>query len=153
MWHKGLNAPRTSSMGRLFDAVASLLGIVQVLSYEGQSGMMAEALYDARFSEPYEVHISQEGEVDVRSVVRALVEEKDARVGVSRFMHTVAEITRKLYAPYEGMPVVCGGGVFQNRVLVSIFDDAFSSLFLPRDIPPNDGAIALGQIAACYSRI
>jgi hydrogenase maturation protein HypF len=153
MWEKGLNAPRTSSMGRLFDGVASLLGILQVLSYEGQSGMMAEALYDARYKEPYEFSISEKGEVDIRPMIRALAQERDKRRGVSRFMHTVAEITRKLYAPYEGMPLVCGGGVFQNRVLVSIFDDVFSSPFLPRDVPPNDGAIALGQIAGCYGRI
>jgi hydrogenase maturation protein HypF len=46
MWQKGLNAPQSSSVGRLFDAVASLLGVCHMMSFEGQSGMLLEELYD-----------------------------------------------------------------------------------------------------------
>ncbi len=62
MWVKEINAPRSSSMGRLFDAVASLGGFIQSLDYEGQGGMIMESFVDDSISEPFIFVIEEWGD-------------------------------------------------------------------------------------------
>jgi len=147
MWQKGLNAPLSSSMGRLFDAVASLRGVCQQMSFEGQSGMLLEELYDPKVVEVYPFEIDK-GEIDLRALVRALVEEADTQIAVSRFFRTIVAMIETVYAPYTHLPLVLGGGVFQNRILVDLILERWPDALLPVRLPPNDGAVALGQIAA-----
>lgn len=149
MWHKGLNAPKSSSMGRMFDAAASLLGVCQVMSYEGQSGLMLEALYDAKVHGAYPFEVDDKGTVDMRPVFEAMLRESDKRVAASRFFHTLIELIAHMYAPYVHLPLVCSGGVFQNRILSALVRERFLDAVLPERFPPNDGGIALGQLAAC----
>jgi hydrogenase maturation protein HypF len=146
MWQKGLNAPQSSSVGRLFDAVASLLGVCHVMSFEGQSGMLVEELYHESVEGSYPFSY-ENGVIDVLPMIRAMLLEERVESAVSKFFHTLVEMVAVVYAGYEKMPLVLSGGVFQNRVLVSLLLERFPHALLPNAFPPNDGGIALGQVA------
>jgi len=147
MWQKGLNAPLSSSVGRLFDAVASLLGICQVMSFEGESGMMLEELYDSSAVGHYTFGYEDEV-IDVLPLVKALLDETDKSIAVSKFFHTLVEMIAVVYAGYKDLPLVLSGGVFQNRVLLELLFERFPEALVPNLFPPNDGGIALGHVAA-----
>lgn len=145
-WQKGLNAPLSSSVGRLFDAVASLLGVIQVMSFEGESGMLLEELYDASVKGHYTFNV-KDGQIDILPMIEAMLLEKDAGLSVSKFFHTLVEIIAVIYGPYD-LPMVFSGGVFQNRVLLGLVLERFPEAVISHAIPPNDGGIALGQVAS-----
>jgi len=148
-WQKGLNAPLSSSVGRLFDAVASLLGVCHVITFEGESGMLIEELYDASVTGHYPFEY-KEGKIDILPIVAAILEEENISAGVSKFFNTLVEILAVVSAPYDDLPLVLSGGVFQNRVLLELILRRFPDAIIPNTIPPNDGGIALGQIAASH---
>jgi len=150
MWQKGLNAPLSSSVGRLFDAVASLLGVCQVMSFEGESGMLLEELYESSVEGSYPF-IYKNGEINTLPMLDAMLQESDVSVAVSTFFHTLVEMVATVYEPYMELPLVLSGGVFQNSVLLSLLLERFPDAFIPNDFPPNDGGIALGQVSACTS--
>jgi len=147
MWQKGLNSPLSSSVGRLFDAVASLLGICQVMSFEGESGMLLEELYDSSVVGHY-TFAYEDGVIDVLPVVKALLDESDIHIAVSKFFHTLVEMIAIVYAEHKDLPLVLSGGVFQNRVLLELVFERFPEALVPNLFPPNDGGIALGQVTA-----
>jgi hydrogenase maturation protein HypF len=145
-WQKGLNAPESSSIGRLFDAVASLLGVCQVMSFEGESGMMMEELYDGSVVGHYSFEYEYEnGKIGVLPMLVAILEENNTIIAVSKFFHTLVEMISVVYEPYD-LPLVLSGGVFQNRVLLGLVLEKFPEAVISNTIPPNDGGIALGQI-------
>ncbi|CAA6805407.1 MAG: [NiFe] hydrogenase metallocenter assembly protein HypF [uncultured Sulfurovum sp.] len=144
-WQKGLNAPLSSSVGRLFDAVASLLGVIQVMSFEGESGMLLEELYDGSVQEHYDFSM-EEGKINILPIVEAMLSETDTTVSTSKFFHTLVEMIVKVYEPYD-LPMVLSGGVFQNRVLLGLVLKRFPEAVISNAIPPNDGGVALGQVA------
>jgi len=146
-WEKGLNAPLSSSMGRLFDAVASLLGVCHIMSFEGESGMLLEELYDSSISGVYTFGY-EEGRIDVLPMIREILKEENTAVAVSRFFNTLIEMITVVYEGYHDLPLVCSGGVFQNRVLLKLLLNRFPNALLPNAFPPNDGGIALGQLMA-----
>ena len=147
MWGKGLNSPSSSSVGRLFDAVASLLGVCQVMSFEGESGMLLEELYDCSVVGHYTFGY-ENGVIDVLPALKALLDEKDTSVAVSKFFHTLVEMIAVVYDGYKDLPLVLSGGVFQNRVLLELLFKRFPKTIVPNLFPPNDGGIALGQVAS-----
>lgn len=165
MLRRGLNAPVTSSAGRLFDAVAALCGLRQVSRFEGQAAMLLE--FSARESGeaaayPMALKPRPGDEVSPRHVLdwRAML---DAVVADVRAERPAGEVAAAFHAGLcegivsvarlVGAPrVLLTGGCFQNRVLL---EGAVVRLraagFLPfwhQRVPPNDGGIALGQIAA-----
>jgi len=145
MWQKGLNSPLSSSVGRLFDGVASILGICQVMSFEGESGMLLEELYDSSV-EGYYSFGYRDGQIDILPMIRELLDEVYIGVAVSKFFHTLVEIIAVVYEPYD-LPLVLSGGVFQNRVLLElVLWDRFPDAVISNSVPPNDGGIALGQV-------
>ncbi|MCB4755388.1 MAG: carbamoyltransferase HypF, partial [Sulfurovum sp.] len=148
-WQKGLNAPLSSSVGRLFDAVASLLGVCQVMSFEGESGMLLEELYDGSVVGYYRFGY-EDGNIDVLPLIKALLEETDVSVAVSKFFHTLVEMIITVHKKYD-LPLVLSGGVFQNRVLLELVLNKIPEAIIANDIPPNDGEIALGQVVASLS--
>ena len=149
MWQKGLNAPLSSSVGRLFDAVASLTGVCQVMSFEGESGMMMEELYDDTISSFYEFSF-EDGVIDILPMIKAINQEEDTVVAISKFFNTLVEIIEYIYKLYN-LPLVLSGGVFQNRVLLKLVLKRIPSAILPTQTPPNDGGIALGQVVSTLS--
>ena len=148
MWQKGLNAPLSSSFGRLFDAVASLLGVCQMMHFEGESGMLLEELYDERIEGSYPF-ISQNGVLKVELMLEAMLQETNPTIAVSKFFHTIVKMIDEVYQGYAELPLVLSGGVFQNRVLLSLLLERFPHAVIPNAFPPNDGGIALGQMVAC----
>ncbi|WP_415407855.1 carbamoyltransferase HypF [Sulfurovum sp. CS9] len=145
-WEKGLNAPLSSSVGRLFDAVASLVGVCHTMSFEGESGMMLEELYDASVAGYYHFDY-EDGKIGIFSVIKEILLEKNTSVAVSKFFHTLVEIIYTIHRQYD-LPVVLSGGVFQNRVLLGLVLERIPDAVISNAIPPNDGGIALGQVVA-----
>jgi hydrogenase maturation protein HypF len=146
MWEKGLNAPLSSSVGRLFDAVASLTDVCQVMSFEGESGMRMEEFYDDTVVSFYDFGF-EDGVIDILPMIKAINEELSAVIAVSKFFNTLVEIIVSIYKPYD-LPLVLSGGVFQNRVLLGLVLERIPTAIIGNKIPPNDGGIALGQVVA-----
>lgn len=148
MWLKNINAPRSSSMGRLFDAVASLGGFVQSLDYEGQGGMMMESFVDDAIIEPFAFEVN-DGMIDLSPMVREIITlEGDKTEIASRFIATVEAIMLYFTTRYPELPIVVGGGVFQNRALMACLYRRFGAgrFYAQQQTPINDGSIALGQL-------
>jgi len=149
MWQKGLNAPISSSCGRIFDAVASLTGVCQVMSFEGESGMLLEELYDDSIKESYPIALYDD-EIDFLPMIEDILKESEIKVAVSKFFNTLVEIIIMISSEYD-LPLVLSGGVFQNRVLLELILENIPDVIVPNEIPPNDGSISLGQIVAYKS--
>ena len=152
MLEEGLNVVRTSSAGRLFDAVASLLGVCQTMSHEGQAAMRLEALAGEAAAEPYPFGWAGDS-LDWAPMVEAMLASGEAvEVAAARFHATLVEMMVAA-AKREGLEDVClSGGCFQNRRLLSgamrrLREEGFR-VWRHREIPPNDAGICLGQLAA-----
>ena len=152
LWEKGLNAPLSSSVGRLFDAVASLVGVCQVMSFEAESGMLLEEIYDASVQGYYPFGYS-DGEIDVYPVFREILAEESSSIAVSRFFHSVVEMIVLLHSHYPKIPLLLSGGVFQNRVLLELIFAKIPEAIISQRVVPNDGGISLGQIVAYSTQI
>lgn len=156
----GTNAPLCSSAGRLFDGFASLCGLLQKSSFEGQSGLMMEALYDKTTIEPLPF-ILDENLIDWRPALRAAVEALQAGATpgtiVSRFMATIMHMIASTAQSFPDYPVVLGGGVFQNRIVTAWLLEHFRHIghpcYIQHDTPVNDGGIALGQTWAALGHL
>ncbi len=165
----GLNAPWTSSCGRLFDAVAAIAGLRAEVSYEGQAAMELEmAMYrdipPDRAPEvdvqPYDYAISHEGglwELDWRPMIRGVLEDRRNGKPLSeislRFHRSVtlalAELAERVRGETQLRTVALSGGCFQNLYLTQALQRGLASrgfrVLVHRLVPPNDGGISLGQ--------
>ncbi|WP_245535147.1 carbamoyltransferase HypF [Sulfuricurvum kujiense] len=149
MWVKNINAPLSSSMGRLFDAVSSLGGFIQSLEYEGQGGMIMESFAEDSIHEPFSFDI-QNGVINVLPMVKEIIAlgTENQTVIASRFLSTLEAIMEHFADMYPELPIVIGGGVFQNRALMSRLYRRFGEgrFYAQQQTPINDGSIALGQL-------
>ena len=147
-WIKGMNAPLCSSMGRLFDAVASFADIVQVSSFEGESGLLMEQYANASLSDIFHYEIEC-GIINLQPMVKAIVQMKDKQIMVSTFFNTVIEIIFQIAQKHPALPLLFSGGVFQNKVLVEKISTRCKKenrlCYFQNDTAINDGGIALGQ--------
>jgi hydrogenase maturation protein HypF len=161
MLERGINSPLTSSCGRLFDAVAAMLGVRSRISYEGQAAIELEALAEEDDTDtiyPYSI-ASTDGNMVLdmchllRSVVDDLQAEEPRAAIARRFHNTVALATTDVCEKIRGTNgvnrVVLSGGSFQNKLLAEgvftgLVDKGFE-VFTHRLVPPNDGGLALGQ--------
>lgn len=157
---RNINAPVTSSAGRIFDAVASLLGLAQRCLFEGQAAMAVEFAADAnltRDSYPFGIW----GDcppyvVDWELMFQEFLRDLRASVAVpliaTRFHNMLARIIHAIAVLIGEKQIVLTGGCFQNMLLTELaVRDLERSGFEPfthRRVPPNDGGIALGQIMA-----
>jgi len=162
----GINTPLTSSMGRIFDGVASILGMRQYADFEGQSAMEIEAMADAGDQAlfEYEIHDDEGIILDFSPMIRSLVgcrlQGRPAAWLSSVFHSTmiralidVASLMREKTALSR---IVLSGGCFQNRLLLkgciqALVRDGFE-VFTNKTVPSNDGGIALGQ-AVCAAEM
>jgi hydrogenase maturation protein HypF len=162
----GVNAPPTTSAGRLFDAVAAILGLRDEVTYEGQAAVELEHCADPaeRSSYPVRVGAGPPYVVDSATLVRAVVD--DLRAGstaptiAARFHEAVADVVLEVcrrVRDAEGLSTVAlSGGVFQNARLVAgcleRLEAAGFEVLTHRQVPPNDGGLSLGQAAVAGAR-
>lgn len=147
-----LNSPATTSIGRLFDAVASLLGLVHELDYEGQSGVLLENLYSAEVRGAY-VFQKQADQLDwlpiLEVLLQDLADEKPMEEMVSQFFNGLVNLVVEVAEDHPAVPIVLSGGVFQNRTLLQLILDKLKGrvVYFQQKTPINDGGISLGQLA------
>jgi hydrogenase maturation protein HypF len=166
MLARRFNSPLTSSAGRLFDAVASIAGVRDSVSYEGQAAVELEWLAtnaepDTHY--PFEVTLpgdtTKPGVIDTRPLIRAVAEDAKHGVGaarISRRFHTtlveiITDVCRHIARETGLKAVVVSGGVFLNALLTSEVQQSLSQaglrVYRHRLVPPNDGGLSLGQLA------
>jgi hydrogenase maturation protein HypF len=174
-WHilerviqKKINTPLTSSMGRLFDAISSLLSVRDEVHYEGQAAIELEMIADHEVRETYSFKIQQEESpmaIDPVEIIRGVV--SDLTKGISpskiagKFHRTIASLiieTCELIRSKERLNrVVLSGGVFQNIFLLSLVTKELRisgfEVFAHHLVPANDGGISLGQAVVCQMRL
>ncbi len=160
-------APRATGAGRWFDAIASLCGLCDEATYEGQGAVELEAAADSGDAAPYpfEVQASPAG-IDLRPAVRAIAQDLDRGAPIAviaaRFHATLAFVIRDACARARARArtaldtVALSGGCFQNRLLTErartlLEKDGFEVL-IHRRVPPNDGGVSLGQAAVASFR-
>jgi hydrogenase maturation protein HypF len=163
MLERRVNSPVTSSAGRLFDAVAALVGLRQKARFEAQAAMMLEYAVDETVTEAYPLPIlkSQPLVLDWGPLLEALL--ADLRQGVSvgvmaaRFHNALVEGMVAVARTLGVERATLSGGCFQNRILLErayrCLTEAGMRVYVHQRIPPNDGGIALGQVAVAQRRL
>ena len=166
MLTRRFNTPATSSAGRLFDAVSALVGIRQRNTFEGQAAMELEWIADESGTDVYPVvfkpSTARSGDgnslriIDWEPMVRNILEDRQAGLSTgiiaARFHRTLAGTILSVARHMELERVALSGGCFQNALLTRLTIETLSAagfrVYIHQRIPPNDGGIALGQIAA-----
>ncbi len=157
----GRGCATTTSMGRLFDAVASLLDVRQHIDYEGQAAIELEVLAasadDGSAAVPLRMDVGADGIIDPTSMIVALVaalrDGSDPAQLAAAFHRAVAVAVAEVVSQVADDTRTVGltGGVFQNVLLLSqcrqLLEDAGFTVLTHRLVPPNDGGLALGQAA------
>jgi len=164
---RSLHSPRTSSMGRLFDAVAALCGFSAKISFEGQAAMQLEFAADPRVEDAYPLPLVEapgaDGAplvADWEPLVRAVLSDRASGEPVgrtsARFHNALAELAVALARQGGGRQVVLTGGCFQNALLAERTRGRLSQsgfrVYTHREVPPGDGGIALGQLWVAAGR-
>jgi len=165
MLEKGINVPQTTSLGRLFDAAAALLGIVSHNRFEAEAAMRLESLAtplpclnDSQRGQlleplPEPFYRIENKVLDLSPLLLSLVEENDPERGAMRFHQglalaladwTIAEAKAERIGE-----IALSGGCLQNallsRLMVACLEQAGLKPLLPQAVPPGDGGLALGQ--------
>jgi hydrogenase maturation protein HypF len=167
---RGVHAPRTSSMGRLFDAVAVMCGLPAVISFEGQAAMALEFAAHQLTNTPasrrngaYPLPLSGDlpAVADWEPLIRAVLSDRAAgepagRIAL-RFHHALAELAVAVARRAGCSRVVLSGGCFQNALLTDrvrsrLLESGFG-VYTHRRVPPGDGGIALGQVAVAARQL
>ena len=169
MIKNNIHCPLTSSMGRLFSAVSSIIGVRETINYEGQAAIELEtAIGNAQTEDVYNYNIREEKdsliihpEEIIREIVQDIRNKKEQSYIAVKFHNTVAKIIldmcRRIRQKYELNVAALSGGVFQNiylleRVVEILKENDFEVLVHNR-VPPNDGGIAFGQSAIASALI
>ena len=175
MIERGINSPRTSSMGRLFDAAAAILGICDKATYEGEPAIELEAAaWRALDGKPVRLDGNHTGVftsaddspiLDPQPLIEALLNGIEAGAPADRLAlgfhiaitHATTHIAREI-CEREGLDTVAlSGGVFMNRLLLQLLThelkDAGLAVLVPHAVPVNDGCIAYGQAAIARARL
>jgi hydrogenase maturation protein HypF len=171
-----INCPPTSSLGRLFDAVAALVGLRSTVLYEGQAAieleMLARQQEGSNYKDPSDLYpftlrekTQMPAILNVAPMFRAIVHDIQQGMSTShiahRFHHSIAELlATACFSAREqtGLHVVAlSGGVFQNQLLltqlVKRLEEMAFQVYINRRAPPNDGGISLGQIAVAAAHM
>ncbi|HEU4996158.1 MAG TPA: carbamoyltransferase HypF [Gemmatimonadaceae bacterium] len=165
---RGLNAPKASSMGRLFDAAAAILGVCSHSRYEGEAAMRLESLALTCDAEALPLPIVRAGDRWVLDPVPLLADlavrrQRGADIAMlaAAFHESIAaasaELAARIAAAERLDTIALGGGVFQNAKLLLALRRRLSAAGLrvltAKALPPNDGAISYGQAAVAATRL
>lgn len=150
-----------SSMGRLFDGIASLLLGIESVSYEGEAAMRLESVCDVNEPESYSFFVSSEIplQFDWRPMLEAILKDI-GRITVGciamKFHRAVAGLIFEVASRFQELRCVLAGGVFQNRTLLDLIQEqavnGSHEIKMPGVIPVNDGGLAIGQLVVACSR-
>lgn len=153
-----MDMQRTTSVGRLFDAVAALSGLCHINSYEGEAAMRLESVawgHDSEVCYPFTIQNGQPQIIDWQLTMTAIM--ADFSNGLEtlipmKFHNTLVEMALSIAQAARQRNVVISGGCFQNACLVTKMQQCLHAngfkVFQHRQVPPNDGGLALGQLAA-----
>ena len=162
--NKQINAPLTSSMGRLFDGIAALAGIRQTANYEAQAAIELEALTDPNETNYYSFAFTK-NQIDPTPAIRNLINDLQNNIPRStisaRFHNSVAQMTChicvKLRAIHNINTVALSGGVWQNTTLLhktlSLLHAQNFTPLIHQQVPANDGGLALGQAIIAFKSL
>jgi hydrogenase maturation protein HypF len=169
MMEKQINSPLTSSLGRLFDAVAAIIGLCSEVAFEGHAAMELEMIADDTESGHYDFSWEDRGDDPIlipnASIIRGVV--RDVNAGLSpatisaRFHRTLIilfdQLCRHLRSATGIDRVALSGGVFQNnRLLVGLtaaLEKSGFDLLTHRLVPTNDGGLSLGQAVVAAAKV
>ncbi len=158
-FENNFNVVPTSSFGRLFDAVASLAGVRQTITYEAQGAIEFEALLDERVTDTYEFDLTagETIEIDYSRLISEVANDVLSKISTgaisAKFNNAVADLILRLSLRFREREklnrVALSGGCFQNVALLKaslkrLRENDFE-VFTHRLVPPNDGGLALGQ--------
>ncbi|MGM0452265.1 MAG: carbamoyltransferase HypF [Thermodesulfobacteriota bacterium] len=169
---KEINSPLTSSLGRLFDGVAAIVGISNHVDFEGQAAMAlemhAEDTIDAlqrSMCYDYEIMATQPIQIPVKPMIRSVVDDQKQGASVSQMatrfhvtlIYLFADLCEQLRKQSGINRVALSGGVFQNALLLNGLSDQLASrgfaVFTNRQVPANDGGICLGQAMVAAAKV
>ena len=162
MLKNNLNTPLTSSAGRLFDAVSSLLGVCQNATYHAEAPMQLEAIADESITERYSW--TGEKEISFKPLFEEILADLAHKTPISiisdKFHNTLVSISitiaKKMRKELNTNIVVLSGGSFQNRILLQKTENQLKecnfAVYSQELVPSNDGGIALGQLAIAAQR-
>ncbi|GCE30493.1 carbamoyltransferase [Dictyobacter alpinus] len=168
MIERKLHCPATSSLGRLCDAVAALIGLRSHVQYEGQAAIELEQLATTcpASSHPYAFDLlAQTGQIDVLPMIRTIVDDLLKHVPPAqiarRFHFTVAHLLTSTCVEVSKrsgvQKVALSGGIFQNRLILEELVQSLASqnfiVYLNHKVPTNDGGISLGQLAVAAAQL
>lgn len=154
---------QTSSMGRIFDAVSSILGLCQKNTYEGEAAMYLECLaqkycdQNGGYPEAYTNLLSSEESIDLGEILRAILQDIASGMETgkiaAKFHSTIVRIIEDIASKSGARSITFSGGVFQNGLLVEMIvehlDEKFN-LYFHQDLSPNDECISYGQLVGYY---
>ena len=165
---KKINTPLTSSIGRLFDAVSSILGLRYKVNYEGQAAVELEMIAEKGIEGNYNFSLDKSREIliiEPRKIIKEIVEDLNQGVVPSvisaKFHNTLALIILKVCKALQKKEklnkVALSGGVFQNIFLlnktINLLEKNGFKVFIHHQVPTNDGGICLGQAVIAQARV
>ena len=143
-----LNAPLASSIGRLFDGVASFANLCQIQTYEGEAGLLCENAYNKNCKSSFAYNITN-------NIIEINFDFKDKQI-ITKFINTLVNIIIDI-SKKENLEVILCGGVFQNKTLLELLDARFKKeeieYYYAKSMSINDGAISLGQAYYKYYKL
>jgi hydrogenase maturation protein HypF len=162
---KGINCPQTSSLGRLFDAVAAIAGVRNHVNFEGQAAMELEMLAGGRSDNVYDIEWTTDAPIKIQpqTIIRGVVHDVQNGRSITEISDTFhrtlvvlfARICEKIRQNYSLKQVILSGGCFQNSILLTGLMRQLEAhqfeVYTHRQVPANDGGIALGQAIAAAS--
>jgi len=147
-YEKNINCFDTSSVGRLFDAIASFTDLSQVISYEGESGLLIENQYNPICKKSFSYTI-EDGIIDIDILTSVLKNSLTQNELSTMLINTLHNILLDISKEYN-LDIILTGGVFQNKTLLEIvcnsLDKSKRKYYTTTSIPTNDSGISLGQI-------
>ena len=156
---------QTSSMGRIFDAVSSLLGLGQKNTYEGEAAMYLESVAQnhcnqkGKYPNAYNISLKPDSSIDLTELIGTILQDLASNVNAgqiaAKFHSTIVKIIEDMALHSRVRSIAFSGGVFQNALLVDMIvgklDEGYN-LYFHKDLSPNDECISYGQLVG-YSQL